>query len=132
MLSGELNGGLSNQSYLLQSDIGKLVLRINGTGSLLPGANRSDEINIWKAADKQGIAPPLIFVDPDHRYLVSKYTNNKLPSKPQLNTAVVDQAFSLLESCHRLNVKASSINYLTTSNTIGKSSKPKTNPSTLT
>jgi thiamine kinase len=112
LLSGELNGGLSNQSYLLQSDIGKLVLRINGTGSLLPGANRSDEINIWKAADKQGIAPALIFVDPEHRYLVSKYINIKLPPKPQLNTAVVDQAFSLLESCHQLDVKASSINYI--------------------
>ena len=111
MLSGELNGGLSNQSYLLQSDIGKLVLRINGTGSLLPGANRSDEINIWKTADKQGIAPALIFFDPEHRYLVSKYINIKLPPKPQLNTAVVDQAFSLLESCHQLDVKASSINY---------------------
>jgi thiamine kinase len=111
-LTGAFNGGLSNQSYLLKSDIGKLVLRINGTGSLLPGANRSDEINIWKAADKQGIAPALIFVDPEHRYLVSKYINIKLPPKPQLNTAVVDQAFSLLESCHQLNVKASSINYL--------------------
>ncbi|MDX2427749.1 MAG: choline/ethanolamine kinase family protein [Xanthomonadales bacterium] len=112
LLSGELNGGLSNQSYLLQSDIGKLVVRINGTGSLLPGANRSDEINIWKVADKQGIAPALIFVDPEHRYLVSKYIKNKLPPKPQLNTAVVDQAFSLLESCHQLDVEASSINYL--------------------
>ena len=112
MLSRQLDGGLSNQSYLLQSDIGKLVLRINGTGSMLPGAKRSDEINIWKAADKQGIAPALIFVDPKYRYLVSKYINTKLPPKPQLNTTVVDQAFSLLESCHRLNVKASSINYL--------------------
>ena len=111
LLSRELNGGLSNQSYLLQSDIGQLVLRINGKSSLLPGANRNDEINIWKAADKQSIAPALIFADPEHRYLVSKYINNKLPPQPQLNTAVVDQAFSLLESCHQLDVKASSINY---------------------
>jgi len=111
LLSRELNGGLSNQSYLLQSDIGQLVLRINGKSSLLPGANRNDEINIWKAADRQSIAPALIFADPEHRYLVSKYINTKLPLQPQLNTAVVDQAFSLLESCHQLDVKASSINY---------------------
>jgi thiamine kinase-like enzyme len=111
LLSGKLDGGLSNQSYLIQSDIGKLVLRINGKGSLLPGADRSDEINIWKAADKQGIAPALIYVDPDNQYLVSKYIDSKLPPKPQLSTAVVDQAFNLLESCHQLDVKASSINY---------------------
>ena len=110
-LARELNGGQSNQSYLLKSDIGKLVLRINGTVSLLPGANRSDEVNIWKAAAKQGIAPPLVFVDPEYRYLVSKYINNNLPPKPQLNTTFVEQAFSLLESCHQLDVNASSINY---------------------
>ena len=112
LLTGALSGGLSNQSYLLKSDMGKLVLRINGTGSLLPVANRSDEINIWKAAAKQGIAPPLIFVDPENRYLVSTYIHNDLPQQPQLNTAFADQAFSLLESCHQLNVKALSINYL--------------------
>ena len=111
LLTRQLNGGLSNQSYLLKSDIGKLVLRINGTSSLLPGPNRSDEINIWKTAAKQGIAPPLIFVDPEYRYLVSTYISNNLPLEPQLNPTIVDQAFSLLKSCHQLEVKASSINY---------------------
>ena len=112
VLAGTLNGGRSNQSYLLKSDIGYLVLRINGKGSLLPGANRNDEINIWKAAAKQGIAPALVHVDPENQYLVSIYINSNLPPQPQLNDAVVDQAFSLLESCHQLDVKASSINYL--------------------
>jgi thiamine kinase-like enzyme len=111
-IAGKLNGGLSNQSYLLKSDTGKLVLRINGSGSLLPGANRNDEINIWKAAAKQGIAPTLIFVDPQYRYLVSTYINSDLPAKPQFNKAIIDQAFSLLKSCHQLDVKASSINYV--------------------
>ena len=111
VLAGALNGGRSNQSFLLDSNSGKLVLRINGTGSLLPGANRNDEINIWKAAAKQGIAPPLVFVDPENQYLVSTYINNRLPPQPQLHTAVIDQAFNLLESCHQLDVKASSINY---------------------
>lgn len=111
-IAGKLNGGLSNRSYLLKSDIGKLVLRINGPGSLLPGANRNDEINIWKAAAKQGIAPTLIFVDPQYRYLVSTYINSDLPAKPQFDKAIIDQAFSLLKSCHQLDVKASSINYV--------------------
>jgi len=112
LLTSELNGGLSNHSYLLHSDIGKLVLRINGTSSLLPGTSRNDEINIWKAAAKRGIAPPLIYVDPQNHYLVSTCIDNDLPPEPQLNKEIVDQAFSLLESCHQLDVKASSINYI--------------------
>jgi thiamine kinase len=112
VLSGELSGGRSNQSYLLDSDIGKLVLRINGTGSLLPGSSRNNEIKIWQAASKQGTAPPLLYVDTQNQYLVSVYIHNELPPQPQHNTACVDQAFKLLEACHQLDVNAPTINYL--------------------
>lgn len=106
-----LNGGRSNRSFLLDSDLGKLVLRINGTSSLLPGADRSNEINIWQAAAQQGIAPPLLFVDPQNQYLVSTYIHNDLPKQPQFNAAFVDQAFNLLDRCHQLDINTSTINY---------------------
>ena len=106
-----LNGGRSNRSFLLDTDIGKLVLRINGASSLLPGTSRSNEIRIWQAASQQGIAPPLVFVDPENRYLVSVCIHDDLPSQAQTNTACVEQAFNLLAACHRLDVKTSSINY---------------------
>jgi aminoglycoside phosphotransferase (APT) family kinase protein len=111
VILGTLDGGRSNRSFLLDSDIGRLVLRINGTGSLLPGASRSNEIGIWKAASKQGIAPPLLYVDKQNQFLVSTYINTDLPPKPQLDTTFVDHAFKLLEACHRLDVHAPDINY---------------------
>jgi len=111
VLLDEISGGRSNRSFLLQSDIGKLVLRINGPGSLLPGASRDNEIRIWQEASKQGIAPPLVFVDPNNNFLVSTFINSKLPPRPQLNPACVDQVFSLLDRCHRLDINAATINY---------------------
>ena len=107
----ELCGGRSNRSFLLDSDIGKLVLRINGKASLLPAAGRDNEIRIWQVAGKQGIAPPLVFIDSKNRYLVSTYINNGLPPQPQRNPACVDQAFKLLDRCHQLKIKAPTINY---------------------
>lgn len=112
VLLDEISGGRSNRSFLLNSDIGKLVLRINGPNSLLPGAGRENEINIWQEASKQGIAPPLVFVDSNNQYLVSTYINNELPPQPQLNPACVDQAFNLLDRCHQLDINAPTINYL--------------------
>ena len=106
-----LDGGRSNRSFLLDSDLGKLVFRVNGAGSLLPGAERHDEITIWRAASQRGIAPPLVFVDPRNRYLVSTYIDSGLPLHPQTNPAVIDHAFKLLEGCHQLNVNASQIDY---------------------
>ena len=88
-----------------------MVLRLNGTDSLLPGANRRNEIDIWQAASKQGIAPPLLYVDDKTGFLVSTYINNSLPTNPPLNEASTNQALELLKSCHQLDVDAPGIDY---------------------
>lgn len=106
-----LSGGRSNRSFLLDSNGNRMVLRLNGANALLPSADRSNEFNTWQAASKQGIAPPLLYVDKDANYLVSTYIENHLPPQPQLDKTVVDQALSLLNRCHQLNIKAPHINY---------------------
>ena len=106
-----LHGGRSNHSYLLGSGIGRLVLRISGAGTLLPGADRRYETGIWQAASRQGIAPPLQFVDPQHRYLVSAYIDTVLPPRAQHDPAIIGQACELLERCHRLDADAPVIDY---------------------
>jgi len=106
-----LVGGRSNRSFLLDSDIGKLVLRLNGADSLLPGAKRSNEIGIWRAASEQGIAPSLIHVDEQSGFQVSVYINNNLAAKPPLKQGFIDQAFDLLKRSHQLDVNAATISY---------------------
>jgi thiamine kinase-like enzyme len=111
VLSGALSGGRSNRSFLLDSDSFKMVLRLNGDDSLLPGSNRTSEIDIWQAASHEGIAPPLLYVDEHTRYLVSTYIESTLPPQPQLDENFIDQAFSLLSRCHQLDIEAPSIDY---------------------
>jgi thiamine kinase-like enzyme len=106
-----LSGGRSNRSFLLESDGKRLVLRLNSTDSALPGINRNIEIDIWKAASQQGIAPPLLFADESNRFLVSTYIDNSLPSRPPFYEAFTMQAFELLKRCHRLDVDAPAIDY---------------------
>jgi len=111
VIIGQLGGGRSNHSFLLDSNIGRLVLRISGRDSFLPGADRSFEAGIWRAASKRGIAPPLVFADERNRYLVSKYIESSLPANPCTDAGVQSQAFGLLESCHRMAVSAPVIDY---------------------
>ena len=106
-----LGGGRSNRSFLLDSDGFKMVLRLNGDDSLLPGSNRTSEIEIWQAASQQGIAPPLLHVDEHTRYLVSTYVENTLPPQPQLDKTFIEQALSLLCRCHQLDIEAPGIDY---------------------
>jgi thiamine kinase len=108
---GRLGGGRSNHSFLLDTSIGKLVLRVNGAEAFLPGAGRGNEAGIWRAASRQGIAPPLVFADAGNRYLVSRYIESKLPTDARADAMVQDLAFRLLESCHRMEVTAPVIDY---------------------
>jgi len=106
-----LSGGRSNRSFLLNSNIGKLVLRINGAGSFLPGADRSAEAGIWQAASEHGIAPPLVHVDQHNQYMISVCIENALPAHPKSDAAVIDQALKVLKTCHQLQVSAPAIGY---------------------
>ncbi len=106
-----LSGGRSNHSFLLNSDGKKMVLRLNGADTLLPGANRSSEIKIWQVTSAQGIAPPLLYVDNQNRFLISTYINNGLPPQPPIDETFVDQAFNLLKIFHQLDTDALTIDY---------------------
>jgi thiamine kinase len=106
-----LSGGLSNRNYLLESGGLKMVLRLNGPGSLLPDAGRTSEMEIWQYAAQQGLAPALLHVDRPVGYLVSRYIESTLPAQPQQNETLTSMAFGLLEACHRLDIDAPLIDY---------------------
>jgi aminoglycoside phosphotransferase (APT) family kinase protein len=88
-----------------------MVLRLNGADSLLPGTGRGSEIDIWHAASKRGIAPPLLHVDVAGEYLVSTYIDTSLPQRSLRDEATLDKVFDLLARCHLLEVDAASIDY---------------------
>jgi len=104
-----LDGGRSNRSYLLKSGNQKLVLRLNGSNSLLPGGHRDNEMKIWHAASAAGLAPPLLYTDEQQGILISRYIENSLPSQPEASKSIIEQAFTLLKRCHQLQVDAHSL-----------------------
>jgi len=111
MILGPLSGGRSNRSYLLDSDGKKMVLRLNGSELVLPGANRHNEHLIWQAASAQGIAPPLLYADDRSEFLVSTFIKNELTSQAVLNQVFVNHAFDLLERCHQLDLDVPCLDY---------------------
>jgi thiamine kinase len=111
VILGPLIGGRSNRSFLLDSDIGKLVLRLNASDSILPGSTRHYESMIWQAASDEGIAPRLLHHDNQQGLLVSIFIHNHLPEQPTLCPALYDQLFGLLGRCHQLQVESPTIDY---------------------
>ncbi|CAM3289421.1 phosphotransferase [Shewanella violacea] len=64
--------GLSNQNYLIRDRNSSWVLRVNSSASSHI-CDRDDEINNWKIAAEQGLAPDLYFVSDDKKYYLCEY-----------------------------------------------------------
>ncbi|ABV37356.1 aminoglycoside phosphotransferase [Shewanella sediminis HAW-EB3] len=64
--------GLSNQNYLINDGERNWVLRVNSSASSQL-CDRQSEVRNWNIAAKQGLAPKLIYVSPDHAYYLSEY-----------------------------------------------------------
>lgn len=88
-----------------------MVLRINGAASVLAGVSLSNEARVWQAASDEGMAPPLLYIDNQNRFLVSAYIENDLSAEPARDPSIIDQALTLIKRCHQLKVETPAIDY---------------------
>jgi thiamine kinase-like enzyme len=66
-------GGLMNRTFLVETEERKLVLRLDAGDIRLLRPNRAAEITILREAAAKGIAPEVVFADPDAGILVCEY-----------------------------------------------------------
>ncbi len=103
-----LPGGLTNTNYLLATDSGKVVLRLNSTISDALNLNRVAENQALRRADSVGLCAPLVYTDPGHRYLVTRYIEGR-PWRAEEDGALVKLA-TLLQQVHQLPPIDSALN----------------------
>ncbi len=70
---GELKGGLTNQSYLLQADDAHMVLRLNADNTGELGLDRALEQQVLHRASLAGVAPALVYSNPQGGVLITEY-----------------------------------------------------------
>jgi thiamine kinase-like enzyme len=72
-LLGRLEGGLTNQSYLINADGTQMVLRVNSPNSSGLGINRQHEEIILEKVSTLGLCPEVYFVDVDAGICLSQF-----------------------------------------------------------
>ncbi len=99
-----LQGGLTNRSYLLQSQGTHYVLRINASNSEHLDLDRKAEIDILQSVGKMGIAPELVYADPADRFLVTKFVDGDLwQSDWSCRADNISRIAALLKTMHQLD-----------------------------
>ena len=107
----ELTGGQTNRSVLLDADGVRLVMRVNAPAEKFPGIDRAREARIWRAASDAKLAPPLVFVDPEERFVITEYIDGTTLDRLQLDDSSFDRVFDLLAGVHDLNIDAPALDY---------------------
>ena len=107
----ELTGGQTNRSFLLDANGVRLVMRVNAPSEKFPGVDRAREARIWCAASDVGIAPSLVFVDPEERFIITEYVDGQTLNPSQLDDSLTNQLFDLLADVHDLDVDTPALDY---------------------
>ena len=68
-----LSKGRTNDSYLLDFNNFKLVLRLNSKNDFDLGINRENEALILKTLDNQSFMPNLIYIDEFYKFIIYEY-----------------------------------------------------------
>ncbi|WP_193163099.1 phosphotransferase [Microbulbifer hainanensis] len=95
-----LTGGLTNRSFLIEANGERLVLRRNSPISDALDLNRSAEAAALRCADSAGICAPVIYCDPNHQYLVTRFIEGRQWGDPE--AASLKQLAQLLRRIHAL------------------------------
>lgn len=98
-----LGGGLSNRSWLVETEDRRLVMRLDGPRTKAIGMDRRTEAAILRSAAGQGVAPEVVFADPEAGLLVYEYLPGRCWTLADLESdANLEALAQLLRKVHAL------------------------------
>jgi aminoglycoside phosphotransferase (APT) family kinase protein len=68
-----LVGGTVNTSYLVETNAGRFVVRMHEAGGRSLGVDHAREAQLQLAAAGAGVAPTVVYADPQHRFLIMEH-----------------------------------------------------------
>ncbi len=105
--------GKVNKSFLFHDDNKekKYILRINSNKSNLFNINRKHEALILKSVGKVGIAPKIIFSDPNYNFLITEFLEGSFFSKDKVTKNDLDLMYQLINKYQKINIDLPKFNY---------------------
>ena len=98
-----LKKGMTNRSFLFTCKNEKYIMRIPGEGTdqLI---NRKQEANVYEVIKKEKISDPIIYINPNNGYKITKYLENARVCDP-LNEDDLKKCMKKLKDFHLLDLK---------------------------
>ena len=108
-----LDGGITNQSYLLAAENNLYVLRINSLLSVNLGVNRADELVVLERLAPHEIAPRIIYSERNFRYTLLEYIEGENLNRRHLDLpGFLDELHSTIRCYQSLEAGLPASDYL--------------------
>jgi len=92
--------GLTNESWLVHSDAGAVVVRLSNTEEVSLQINRVSEALILETVARAGIGPEVIRCDPARHLLVTRYAGETWSEADALEPSNIERVARLLHKLH--------------------------------
>ena len=105
--------GKVNKSFLFYDDNKekKYILRINSNKAKLFNINRKHEALILKSVSEAGIAPKLVFSDPNYNFLITEFLEGSFFSKDKITKNDLNLIKQLINKYQKINIDLPKFNY---------------------
>ena len=105
--------GKVNKSFLFYDDNKekKYILRINSNKAKLFNINRKNEALILKSVSEAGIAPKLVFSDPNYNFLITEFLEGSFFSKDKITKNDLNLIKQLINKYQKINIDLPKFNY---------------------
>ena len=95
--------GLTNRNFLVERDGAKYVLRLDAPHTALFSLDRETELRVHRQAAKAGLAPQIIYANPDEGVQLHEYVPGRVLAAEDLRSRVVLESIaSVLRQAHSL------------------------------
>ena len=102
-----LHSGVHNRAFRIDTPDGRFVVRLQAANAAVLGADHAREVLLHSVAARAGIAPPVVFADPQGRCLVTEYAEGTVWTAAEMRSqASLERLAELLRSLHSLEIPA--------------------------
>ena len=99
----QLEGGLTNQTFLVQTTNRHVILRLNSPNSEKLGLDRTQEFQALRQAGKAGLAPEIIYCNVDTDTLITQFIPGNFWNEADFQSIDnIHRLVSLIKSIHTL------------------------------
>jgi thiamine kinase len=113
VVAAPIHEGLTNRSWLIMTERGRAILRINSPHHAIWGIDRERELSIHLAVAEQELAPKILYCDPGWQFLVTEFVEGSVWDRDSIGRSGRElQVLALIQKMQQIELTLPRFDYV--------------------